>query len=90
MKSFVIVLVLPFFVSVVNIPTKIEKKIDKEILSIFDIDAYSKEPVVIEEKVNNSLQLSYVFVISATIHAGSVLPISFSHIVLKFWSNLTI
>lgn len=59
MKNFVIVLVLPFLVSVVNIPTKIEKKIDKEVLSIFDITAYSKEPVVIEEEVNNSLPLKF-------------------------------
>ena len=37
MKSFVIFLLLPFSISVVNIPAKIEKKIDKEVLSIFNI-----------------------------------------------------
>jgi len=59
MKSFIIALVLPFFVSFVNIPTKIEKKIDKEVLSIFNIVTYSKEPVVIEEEINSTLPLKF-------------------------------
>ena len=59
MKSFIIALVLPFFVSFVNIPTKIEKKIDKEVLSIFNIGTYSKEPVVIEEGINSTLPLKF-------------------------------
>ena len=59
MKSFVIVLILPFFVSIANIPTKIEKKIDKEVLSIFDISTYSKEPVFIDEEINSTLPLKF-------------------------------
>ena len=59
MKSFVIVLVLPFFISVVNIPSKFEKKIDKEVLSIFEIVTYSKEAVVIDKEVNNTLPLKF-------------------------------
>ena len=59
MKSFVILLLLPFSISVVNIPTKIEKKIEKEVLSIFNIVDFSKELVVINDTVNISLPLKF-------------------------------
>jgi hypothetical protein len=59
MKSFVILLFLPFIITLVNIPAKMEKKIDKEILSIFNIEAYSKKLMVIDEEVNNTLPLNF-------------------------------
>jgi len=59
MKNFVILLLFPCFLSLVNIPAKIEKKIDKEVLSIFDITLYSKEPIHIKEEVNNILPLKF-------------------------------
>jgi Na+-translocating ferredoxin:NAD+ oxidoreductase RnfG subunit len=36
-----------------------EKKIDKEILSIFNLDTYSKKVVIIDEEVNNTLPLKF-------------------------------
>ncbi len=59
MKSFVILLLLPFSISIVNIPAKIEKKIDKEVLSIFNIVDFSKELVLINDTVNISLPLKF-------------------------------
>ena len=59
MKSLITLLFLPFLITVINIPAKIEKKIDKEVLSIFDITLYSKEPVHIKEEVNNALPLKF-------------------------------
>ena len=59
MKSFVILLLLPFSISVVNIPSKIERKIEKEVLSIFNIVDFSKELVLINDTVNISLPLKF-------------------------------
>lgn len=59
MKSFVILFFLPFSILFVDIPAKMEKKIDKEILSMFSIDSYTKEPVVINEAVNSLLPLKF-------------------------------
>ena len=50
---------LPFSILFVDIPAKMEKKIDKEILSMFSIDAYTKEPVVINDAVNSLLPLKF-------------------------------
>lgn len=36
-----------------------EKKIDKEILSIFDIETYSKEVISIDEEINKTLPLHF-------------------------------
>lgn len=43
----------------VNIPAKIEKKIDKEILSIFNIVTYAKESLVMNEEFNKTLPLKF-------------------------------
>ena len=59
MKSFVILLFLPLFISMVSIPAKMEKKIDKEVLSIFNIVDFSKEPVLINVAVNITLPLKF-------------------------------
>ena len=59
MKNFVILLLFPFFLSIVNIPARMEKKIDKEVLSIFNIVSFSKEPVVINDTVNSLLPLKF-------------------------------
>jgi len=59
MKISVILLFLPLFIAIVNIPAKMEKKIDKEVMSIFDVIAYSKESVVINEDINMTLPLKF-------------------------------
>ncbi len=52
-------LIFILFFSIFNIPEKIEKKIDKEILIIFDSDVYSKELISIEEEIEKSLPLRF-------------------------------
>jgi len=59
MKSFIILLFLPLFISMANIPVKIEKKIDKEVLSIFNIVDFSKELVLIDDALNITLPLKF-------------------------------
>lgn len=55
MKYLIIFLVI----STINIPANMEKKIDKEILSIFELDSYSKEVIVIDKTVQASLTLPF-------------------------------
>ena len=38
-----------------GIPEPIQKKIDKEIISIFEIDSFSKTPIPIDEELNSEL-----------------------------------
>ena len=44
---------------VVNIPEKMEKRIDKEILALFDSDSYKKELIIIDEELNKVLPLKF-------------------------------
>ena len=43
----------------VNIPAKMEKKIDREILSIFNIVTYTKESLIMNEEFNKTLPLKF-------------------------------
>ena len=47
------------FFSVFNIPIKMEKKIDEEILSIFELDTYSKEVIEIDVELAKTLPLHF-------------------------------
>ena len=44
---------------VVNIPEKMEKRIDKVILALFDSDSYTKELIIIDEELNEILPLKF-------------------------------
>jgi hypothetical protein len=59
MKSFVILLFLASIYANVDIPAKMEKKIDKEVMSIFNVITYSKELIVINEAINMTLPLKF-------------------------------
>jgi hypothetical protein len=59
MKSFVILLFLASIYANVDIPAKMEKKIDKEVMSIFNVITYSKESVAINEAINMTLPLKF-------------------------------
>ena len=45
--------------SLTSIPDNYNKKIDKEILSIFEIEAYQREPVLLDQSVLNEMNTSF-------------------------------
>ena len=44
---------------VVNIPEKMEKRIDKEILALFDSDSFDKELIIIDDEIKMKLPLKF-------------------------------
>ena len=50
---FIIIVLLQSF----SIPEKIEQKIDKEVKQAFDIELYSKEPILIKEEIKRTLPI---------------------------------
>ena len=59
MKSIICFLVLSFFFEIVDIPVKIEKKIDKQVLSTFELISYLKEEVLIDEEIEITLPVQF-------------------------------
>lgn len=57
-----LILNLIFFLStfsVVNIPEKMEKRIDKEVLKLFNSNSYNKELIVIDDEIKMKLPLKF-------------------------------
>jgi len=48
-----------FFQFLLGIPKNIQKKIDKEILMIFDIKSYSKKAIIFDGEINKDLLVSF-------------------------------
>ncbi len=57
MKRFFLILVLGVVFSGFNISDRIDKLIAKEIKSVFEIDNFSKEGIVVSDEINKSLPL---------------------------------
>ncbi len=59
MKLIISIILLSVLFLGFNIPKKTEKQIDKEILSVFGIESYSREEVYFDEDINKSLLLEF-------------------------------
>lgn len=59
MKKITVILLFLVFHLSFDIPKKIEKRIDKEILIVFDIESYSKEVIIVDQGINNELKIDF-------------------------------
>ena len=59
MKLIISIFLLSVFSLGFSIPKKTKKQIDKEILSVFGIESFSKEELFFDEEVNKSLLLEF-------------------------------
>ena len=57
MKSFVLIFIIIQFS--MGVPKSIQKKIDKEILTVFDLESYSKKAVIIDHEVSKDLLVPF-------------------------------
>ncbi len=48
-----------FFQFLLGIPKNIQKRIDKEVLTVFDLKTYSKNAILIDEEVNKQLLIPF-------------------------------
>ncbi len=53
MKSFILIFIIIQFS--MGVPKSIQKKIDKEILTVFDLESYSKKAIIIDHEVSKDL-----------------------------------
>jgi len=59
MKITIYILFIICLSSLTSIPDNYLKKIDKEILSVFEIEAYQREPVLLDESVLSKMDASF-------------------------------
>lgn len=59
MKKIIFILSLTGFIFSFSIPKNLEKRINKEIISVFDIKYYDKELIVIEDEIENKLYVPF-------------------------------
>lgn len=54
-SKFAFITLLVIVLSSFNLPKNIEKKVTKEITSFFDIDSYTKKPIIVSSDINKKL-----------------------------------
>jgi Na+-translocating ferredoxin:NAD+ oxidoreductase RnfG subunit len=59
MKKITYIIILVIFTYSFSIPKKLEKRITKEIISVFDIKYYDKELIVIDDEIENKLYVPF-------------------------------
>src|SRR5690606_13009176 len=57
MKFFIKIFFLTLLLTSFSLPEKIQKKVNKEVIDVFEIDSFELKEIVISEELNNALPL---------------------------------